>query len=255
MPESREAVQERRKADLFVRLKTVHDDLTNAQDAHNQTEYRCNRAGSCCKVGLQLHMMESFYIARNLQETYKDDPEGLEAVVERLEHAFEDEGYTWSESVGDHMCAFFEDGCTIYPFRPAVCRMYGVVLEVDEWCPRKRLPTGEAFVFAQKETDRLMAGFYRVLDTYGRMMPQMDYTMYMPAAVLGFLLPPARLKALKARTPKKFWRRQKGYRSNYQPSYRKKPATRSNVTFPFALPSAPPRDTGTAPTPQAAPKR
>lgn len=242
MPEPREATLERRKDALFERLKVAHDDLTNAQDEHNKTEYRCDRSGHCCKVGLQVHMMESLYIARNLQQTYKDDPEGLESVIERLEHAFEDEGYTWAESVGDHMCAFFEDGCTIYPFRPAVCRMYGVVLEVDEWCPRKRLPSGEAFVFAQKETDRLMAGFYRVLDTFGRLDPKLDYTMYMPAAVLGFLLPPERLNALKARTPAKFWRRQRGYRSNYTPSYRKKPALRSNVSFPFALPSTtPPR--------------
>lgn len=239
MPEPREAFLERRKSELFVRLRSVHDDLTHAQDEHNATEYRCNRAGACCKVGLQLHMMENQYIAENLAQTYEGDSDGLEAVIERLEHAFTDEGYTWDEGVGDHMCAFFEDGCSIYPFRPAVCRMYGVVLEIDEWCPRKRLPSGQPFVFAQKETDRLMSGFYRTLDTYGKLYPKLDYTIYMPAGVLTFLLPPARLKALKARTPRKFWRTQKGYRTHYKPSYRKTPSLRTNVRLAFTLPALP----------------
>jgi Fe-S-cluster containining protein len=237
MPESREAFLARRKSELQVRLRAAHDDLTNVQDEHNATPYRCDRSGHCCKVGLQLHMMENQYVAENLQRTYEGDPDGMEAVIDRLEHAFTDKGYTWDEGVGDHMCAFFEDGCSVYPFRPAVCRMYGVVLEVDEWCPRKRLPSGQPFVFAQKETDRLMAEFYRTLDTYGRLFPKLDYTIYMPAGVLTFLLPPARLRKLKASTPKKFWRTQKGYRTHYQPSYRKTPARRSNVVFPFALPT------------------
>lgn len=239
-----DAALEARMQGLFVRLRASHDQLTDAQDVHNATPYRCNRSGACCKVGLQLHVMECEYIARNLQATYKDDPEGMEAVVERLEHALTDEGWTWRESVGDHMCAFLEDGCTIYPFRPAVCRAYGVVLDVDEWCPRKRLETGEAFVFAQKETDRMMAGLYRVLDTYGRLFPKKDYTVYMPAGVLSFLLPPERLKALKARTPAKFWKRQRGYRTQFDPSYRKPKRLRTNVSFPFALPAV------AAPAPQ-----
>lgn len=219
---------------LFVELRRAHDFLTDVQDKHNSTPYRCDRAGNCCQVGLQVPLLECEYIARNLQAMAAGDPEVLEGVIERLEHAFTDDAWTWDSSVGDHFCAFFEDGCTIYPFRPAVCRAYGVVLEVDEFCPRKRLPTGEAFVFAQKETDRMMASYYRVVDRYGRLHPKRDFTVYMPAGVLSFLLPPARLKELKARTPRKFWRRQRGYRTQFDPSYRKKDALRTNVRFPFA---------------------
>lgn len=229
-------VADERKAQLFVRLRQSHDLLTDVQDVHNATPYKCTRSGNCCQVGLQLHMMECEHIATHLKATYEGDPDGLEAVIDRLEHAFEDESYTWEEGVGDHMCAFLEDGCTIYPFRPGVCRSYGVVLDVDEWCPRKRLDSGKPFTFAQKETDRMMADFYKVLDTYGRLYPKLDYTVYMPAGVLYFLLPKERYQALKKRTPKKFWTRQKGYRMQYQPSYRRSQGRRSNVRFPFPIP-------------------
>jgi Fe-S-cluster containining protein len=240
MPSARDAFRERRKHELLASLRGVHDTLTELQDQHNATEYKCIRHGACCQVGLQLHYMECEYIARNLLAAAGGDQDVLEGWIERLEHAFTDEGYTWQQSVGDHQCAFYEDGCSIYPFRPSVCRMYGVTLEVDEWCPRKRLPvTGEPFVFAQKETDRLTADFYRALDNYGRLYPERDYTVYMPRGVLEFLVPKARIAALRKRTPAKFWKREKGYRTQYQASYRKSPAKRTNVRFPFPIPLKP----------------
>lgn len=225
-----------RKPELLARLRAVHDTLTDMQDAHNATPYKCHRHGACCVVGLQLHYMECEYIADNLKAAYQGDPKGLARVVERLEHAFTDTSWSWEESVGDQTCAFFEDGCTIYPFRPSVCRMYGVTIEVDEWCPRKRLPSGKPFVFAQKESDKLAAELYRTLDTYGRENPKLDYTVYMPRGVLEFLVSPARLAKLKARTHPKFWKRQRGYRTQYTPSYRKREGSRSNVKFPFPIP-------------------
>lgn len=238
---SREAFLDRRKAELFVQLKGVHDTLTDMQDQHNATPYKCLRNGACCQVGLQLHVMECEYIAKNLLEMAGGDLDQLEGVIARLELAFTDTAWTWQESVGDHMCAFFEDGCSIYPFRPSVCRMYGVTLEVDEWCPRKRQANGVPFVYAQKESDRLASHFYKTLDTYGRLFPARDYTMYMPAGVLGFLLPKERLRELRARTPAKFWKKQRGYRTQYTPSYRKSEARRSNVKFPFPIPAPAPK--------------
>ena len=236
MPDPRAEKRALRKEALFTQLRGVHDALTDAQDEHNATEYHCKRNGSCCVVGLQLHMMESEYIARNIKGSCGDDADALEAWIERLEHAFEDESWTWDTSVGEHMCAFYEDGCTVYPFRPGICRMYGVVLEVDEWCPRKKLPSGESFVFAQKDTDRLMADFYRTLDNYGRLYPKLDYTTYMPAGVLHFLAPPERLKALKKKTAAKFWKREKGYRTQFDASYKKPVSRRTNVKFAYPIP-------------------
>ena len=227
-----------RKA-LVSRLGVVHDTLTELQDVHNATPYKCHRHGACCVVGLQLHYMECEYIADNLKASCAGDKKRLGAIVARLEHAFTDTAWTWSESVGEHTCAFFEDGCTIYPFRPSICRMYGVTVEVDEWCPRKRLPSGQPYVFAQKETDRLAAEFYRTLDAYGRLYPKLDYTVYMPRGVLEFLVSPARLAKLRAKTPAKFWKRQRGYRTQYTPSYAKREPRRTNVQFPFAIPAQP----------------
>jgi len=225
-----------RKAALFALLESSYGDLNEVQDAHNATPYGCQRSGHCCRVGLQVHVMECENVARHLLATYKGDEDGLEAVVERLEHALEDDAWTWDESVGSHMCAFFEDGCTIYPFRPGVCRAYGVVIGVDEWCPRNKLASGDSYVYAQKETDRMMARLYRTLDNYGKLYPKLDKTVYMPVGVLGFLVPPERLRKLKAKTDKKFWRSHKGYRTQFEPSYRTKRSLRTNVKFPFPLP-------------------
>lgn len=232
MAEPRAAFLDRRKQELFQQLRTSYDELTDVQDVHNATPYNCQRNGTCCQVGLQLHVMECEHIANQIRASCAGDPKMLDAWVSRLEHALDDDAWTWAESVGDHMCAFFEDGCSIYPFRPGICRAYGVVIGVDEWCPRKRLEDGTPFVFAQKQTDAMMARLYRTLDNYGRLWPKLDYTVYMPAGVLSFLLPPARLKKLKARTDPKFWRRQKGYRMQHEPSYRAKPSARTNVRFP-----------------------
>ena len=226
----------KKRAKFMVNLREVHDALTDMQDDHNETEYKCVRAGNCCKVGLQLHLAECEYIAENLRQMAGNDPALLEPFIERLEHAFEDEAWTWGESVGDQMCAFFEDGCTVYPFRPGVCRMYGVMLDIDEWCPRKRLASGEPFTYGQVESDALIARFYKILDDYGEDFPHLDYTVYMPHGVLFFLVPAARLEALKARTAKRFWKRQTGYRTQYEASYDRDKPLRTNVKFDFAIP-------------------
>lgn len=238
---AREAFLTRRSAELLQKLRVSYDELTDVQDVHNATPYGCQRHGECCRVGLEVHLMECENIANNIRQMCGNDPELMEPWIERLQAAFEDESWTWAESVGDQMCAFFEDGCSIYPFRPAVCRAYGVVIGVDEFCPRKRVTVedrwGEEedveFVFAQKETDRMMARFYHTADTYGRLFPDRDYTVFMPAGVLTFLMTPERLREFKASTPKKFWRRQKGYRMQFEPSYRTPKRLHTNVKFKF----------------------
>lgn len=237
MAEPRQAFLARRRQELFVDLKEVHDLLTDYQDEHNAGQFGCQRSGKCCQVGLQLHMMECDYIADHILGMADGDADQLEDWVDRLKNAFEDKAWTWKESIGDHWCAFFEDGCSIYPFRPSVCRMYGVVLEVDDHCPRTRLANGDSYVYVQKDVDRLIAKYYHALDVYGRLHPKRDYTVYMPAGVLTFLMPADELKAFKAKTDKKFWRRQKGYRTQFVPSYKQKKALQTNVSFPFAVPT------------------
>lgn len=219
-------------ADLFERLRASYATLQAVQKIHDKTPYNCQQHGACCQVGLQIPVVECKHIADQLVAACEGDKRKLARWIKRLEASFEDKTWTWASSVGEKMCAFYDKGCTIYPFRPAVCRAYGVVIGVDEFCPRKRLPSGEPYSFVQPEMDRMMASYNLVVDSYGRRHRDRDWTVYMPAGVLSFLLSPERLAALKARTDKRFWRRYKGYRTQFEPSYRTKPSLRTNVRFP-----------------------
>lgn len=227
-----------RKAELFVQLRQVHDLLTAYQDEHNETGYGCQRSGHCCQVGLQLPLMECESIAESLRAEAKGRPEALRVRIDALKRAFTDPTWNWASSIGDQYCAFYDDGCTIYEQRPSICRMYGVLLEVDEWCPRERLANGRSFVYVQPDVDRLVKLYYKTLDEYGRLYPKLDHTMFMPAGILSFLLSADELKKLKASTPKRFWKREKGYRTQYKMSPRRGQTFQTNVKFPFAIPLA-----------------
>lgn len=222
-----------RTEELFARLRSTYDLLQKYQEEHHKTGYGCVRSGNCCQVGLQLHMMECEHLARHLQAT--QDAPTLRKTVARLKRALKDEAYSWTSSIGDRMCALYVDGCTVYPVRPAICRMYGVVIEADDFCPRERL-AGRSFVYVQRDVDDLVTDYYRTLDTYGRLYPERDYTVYMPVGVLSFLLPKEAMRKLRAATPRKFWKREKGYRTQFRPSYRRGESLQTNVKFPFAIP-------------------
>lgn len=225
------SVESRRKT-LFAELASTHTLLTDYQEAHKKTGYGCVRSGQCCQVGLQLHMAECEYIAESL----KEKPKELPARIRALEKAFQDDEWNWGSSIGERHCAFYDEGCTIYPVRPSICRMYGVVLQVDDFCPRERLSNGESFVYVQPDVDRMIARYYRTLDAYGRLFPKRDYTVFMPVGVLTFLVSAERLKALKEKTAPKFWKREKGYRTQYQQSYKAPKKIVTNVEFKFAIP-------------------
>lgn len=227
-----------RKEELFAKLRGTYDLLQRYQEEHGKTGYGCVRSGGCCQVGLQLHMMECEHIAQHVLETTKGDPGKLKAHVRRLKRALKDEAYTWSGSIGDQMCAFYDEGCTIYPIRPAICRMYGVVLEADDFCPRERL-AGRSFVYVQPDIDRMVMDYYRTLDAYGRLYPEKDYTVYMPMGVLSFLLTPGEMRKLRKATPRKFLTREKGYRTQFRPSYRRGASLQTNVKVAWAIPPKP----------------
>jgi len=225
--------REARTEELFARLRSTYDLLQKYQDEHHTTGYGCVRSGHCCQVGLQLHVMECEHLARHLKATL--DEAALKKQIAKLKRAFKDEEYSWTSSIGGMNCALYADGCTVYPVRPAICRMYGVVIEADDFCPRERL-AGRSFVYVQPDVDRMVADYYRTLDAYGRMYPERDYTVYMPAGVLSFLLDKEELRKLRASTPRKFWKREKGYRTQFRPSYRRGASLQTNVKFPFAIP-------------------
>lgn len=224
-----------RTEELFGKLRFTYDLLQKYQNEHQKTGYGCMQSGICCQVGLQLHVMECENIARHLQANL--DEAALRKQITKLKRALKDEAYTWSGSVGDQLCALYEGGCTIYPVRPAICRMYGVIIEADDFCPRERL-AGKSFVYVQPDVDRMVMDYYRTLDAYGRLHPDKDWTVYMPVGVLSFLLSPKEMEKLRATTPKKFWKREKGYRAQFRPHYRRGESLQTNVKFPFAIPEA-----------------
>lgn len=225
--------REARTEELFAKLRNTYDLLQKYQEEHHKTGYGCMRSGNCCQVGLQLHMMECDHLARHLKATLDED--ALKKQIAKLKRALKDEAYNWNSSIGDQLCALYTEGCTVYPVRPAICRMYGVIIEADDFCPRERLD-GRSFVYVQRDVDHLVTDYYKTLDTYGRMYPERDYTVYMPVGVLSFLLPEKEMAKLKAATPRKFWKREKGYRTQFRPSYRRGASLQTNVKFPFAIP-------------------
>lgn len=216
---------------LFATLRETYDLLQKYQEEHHKTGYGCVRSGNCCQVGLQLHMMECENVARFI-EAEGEAKKRLR--IRALKKALKDPEWNWGSSIGEQMCAFYDEGCTIYPIRPAICRMYGVVLEADDFCPRERL-AGRSFVYVQKDVDHLVRRYYAALDAYGRIHKERDYTVYMPVGVLSFLLPKEEMTRLRARTAPKFWKREKGYRTEFRASYRRGASLQTNVKFPFAI--------------------
>lgn len=207
--------------DLLSRLDVVYDQLQSLNSRHQATGFGCRMSGVCCKVGLELHGLEIERLARGLEAQFAEDPARRGRVLARLVASMHDDAWNATTAQGDMMCALFENGCTVYGFRPLVCRMFGVVLEADKTCPRQRAASGRPLIFAGKDVDALVREYYLLLDTYGRRFPSKDWTQYMPAALLTRWLPAAELARLKRDTPAKLWRRSRGYRTQYVPSYRR----------------------------------
>ncbi len=203
---------------LFTRLNAFYADFTQWHELHDDTRFRCMRSGNCCKVGLEVHYLECENIARSLETRFEADPAARAKVVASLKDAFTDADWSPSNIIGSNHCAFYEQGCTVYGYRPAVCRMYGVVMDIDDTCPRERLATGEPLLFGSDEIDKLVSRFYRTVDAYGKLHPERDYTVFMPRGVLEFLIPADEVAQLKATTPAKFWRRYEGYRTQFKRS-------------------------------------
>ncbi len=224
-----------RKDRVLGRLTRVHEKLSAFQDAHNATRYGCLRAGQCCRVGLVLHTAEIEHVHRGLERRFVDDPAARGRVIAALEHALSDRAWTMGEGIGDLMCAFYADGCTIYPFRPAVCRMYGVVLELNDDCPRRRLASGREFVWIDPAADRAVRELYRAVDDYGALFPRADCSRYLAAGLLMFMLPQEEVAAIRARTPAKFWRTLHGYRGQFVPSRQKEAYDGRVPRFPVRL--------------------
>lgn len=198
-----------------ARLEGVYGVARKLQAVHNGFETKCIGAGNCCRIGLIISLAECFNIAKSLREEHWKiaENEGLDEadrkwgeLIGNLKGAMEK---GWDSQKGTYLdnshCVFYDNGCTIYDFRPFICRAYGVFAPVQEGaCPRKRLPDGGHELIRDDQVKALIAEFDNVIETWGAQRPDLDFSIYMPAGVLRFLLDGEEFQQLIKDNPDKF---------------------------------------------------
>jgi Fe-S-cluster containining protein len=217
------------KKDLetFASLDMAYNKIRVFQANHDATEFGCIGAGKCCKVGLKVHLSEAAHIAFRLRQSYylimedkgiKAGEEWLAGKVDALVAAMHDESWSASEQTTDGHCAFWNNGCTIYGFRPMVCRAYGTITEVDSFCPRKRNDHDTIEHYAGEAVEETVKEFQLSLKKYAEDNgndPQYDVVVYMPLGVLSFILEEDELIDLHKNTDNRMWEGFEGW-FNYQ---------------------------------------
>jgi len=213
----------------FAKLDMVYNQVRLLEAKQNQTEYKCLGSGKCCSIGLNIHMAECASIAFNLRQQYylyMEDKgmdfadEWMNSVVDALKEAMYDEDWQVGGET-TRKCVFFKDGCTIYGFRPMVCRTFGTISAVDDYCPRIRNPHGQIDYFAGEGVRKIITSFQDLLKEYtSDKHENYDMVVYMPLGVLSFLLTTEELEELAENTDDKFWKAVPGW-FNYRVQYTK----------------------------------
>ena len=129
---------------------------------------------------------------------------------------------TWQHGgESERLCSFYKNGCTIYGFRPMVCRTFGTITSVDNYCPRIRNANGEIDHFAGEPVQKVIKQFQDLLAEYATDKHEnYDMTLYMPLGVLSFILESDELEKLAKDTDPKFWVGTSGW-FNYRVQYTK----------------------------------
>lgn len=208
----------------FAKFDMVYNQLRMLESQQNETKYRCHGSGNCCTIGLTLHMSECANIAFKLRQQYylylEDKGNDyasswMDEIVDSLINAMYDE--TWEPGgATERKCVFFKGGCTIYGFRPMICRTVGTISTVDDFCPRERNEHGGIDYFTGPAVERIVKGFQDLMKEYAEGKDAgYDVVVYMPLGILSFLLPPEKMVELSETTDSKFWRAAEGWQ-NYK---------------------------------------
>lgn len=205
-----------------ARLEGVYGIMRSLQSVHNSFETPCVGTSGCCKVGLFLSLGECWNIAKELRRDYWKLAENTsidnadstwQEAIDALVNELQDEEWTPEIQERSAYCVFYDKGCTIYEYRPMVCRSYGVISPVQEGvCGRKRLPDGGHELIRDGSVDRVLSEFDSLIAQWGIDWPELNYSMYMPAGVLKFLLSTEELQELITTTDKRFWMGSVGYK-------------------------------------------
>lgn len=198
----------------FAQLDMIYNQVRIIEAKQNASKYKCLGSGECCKIGLQIPMLECANIAFHLRHNYyltleslgeEKADEWMNSVIENLKEAMFDEHWEQGGETKRH-CAFYKNGCTIYEFRPMVCRSFGTISSVDDFCPRIRNENGSIDRFGGPGVQKIVQDYQYLIKQYSLDKDQYyDVTVYMPLGVLSFLLPPEELEELKEKTDDKFW--------------------------------------------------
>jgi Fe-S-cluster containining protein len=213
----------------FAKLDMLYNQVRVIEAKQNETKYKCLGSGECCHIGLVIPMTECANIAFKLNQQYYlvMEDKGQEAadewfasMVEGLKERMYDE--TWQHGgESKKYCAFYKNGCTIYGYRPMVCRTFGTITSVDNYCPRIRNANGEIDHFTGEPVKKVIRQFQDLLKEYAEDKHEnYDMTVYMPLGVLSFILSTEELEELAEKTDPKFWVGTSGW-FNYRVQYTK----------------------------------
>lgn len=213
----------------FAKLDMVYNQIRVIEAKQNETEYKCLGSGKCCHIGLVVPMTECANIAFKLNQNYylimedkgKEEADAwFEKVVDGLiEAMYDDSWQPGGES--KRLCAFYKGGCTIYQYRPMVCRTFGTITTVDDYCPRIRNAHGQIDYFTGEAVKKIVKQYQNLLKEYAEDKHEnYDMTVYMPLGVLSFILSSEELEKLSKDTNPKFWSGVSGW-FNYRVQYTK----------------------------------
>jgi len=204
----------------FAKLDMIYNQVRVIEAKQNETAYKCLGSGECCSIGLTIPMAECANIAFKLRQQYYLvlEDKGQEAADEwmvSVTGALLDRMYDENWEMGgetDKKCAFFNNGCTIYGFRPLVCRTFGTITTVDNYCPRIRNAAGGIDYFTGEAVQKVVKQYQDILKEYAEGKNEAyDVVVYMPLGVLSFLLPDDELESLSEKTDPKFWKAADGW--------------------------------------------
>lgn len=213
----------------FAKLDMIYNQVRVIEAKQNETQYKCLGSGNCCRIGLNIHMAECANIAFRLRQQYyltledkgrQVADEWMENIVNDLKEAMHDPDWEIGGVTKRH-CAFYKNGCTVYGYRPMVCRTFGTITHVDDYCPRIRNAMGNIDYFAGDGVKKVVQQFQEYLKEYVEDKDtSYDMVVYMPLGVLSFLLTTQELIDLEKNTDSKFWKAVQGW-FNYRVEYTK----------------------------------
>lgn len=215
------------EAFILDSLEDIYGVMRKVQANHDNSELtaetKCIGAGNCCNIGLVVPLLECFNIAKNIRREYwfRAETEGqlkadkwYQRRLSRLYDAFSDDKWELTNETTGRKCSMWDadiGGCSIYRYRPLICRAYGTITPVEPACPRGRTKDGTVIIFSGEEIDNTIDRFETVLKKYYEVSPANAYSVYMPLGVLKFLLPEDDFKSFMEDLEDRFKNAHEGY--------------------------------------------